>query len=230
MKKNNIKSTQFSHQQAMSLQVLFEDNHLIAVVKEPGQTVQPEPGKPKSLEDEVKLYIKEKYNKPGDVFLGVIHRLDMPVSGIVLFARTSKALTRMNELFKNRKVDKIYEAKVEGKPLQEIDTLTHFLVRDETKNITKAYIKPIPNSEKATLSFEIKYVNNSNCILRIKLLTGRKHQIRAQLGAIKCPIIGDVKYGASKRLDDKSIALTAVELSFEHPVTNAPIKITYQAR
>lgn len=214
----------------MTLQVLFEDNHLIAVVKQPGQTVQPEPGKPTSLEDEVKAYIKEKYNKPGDVFLGVIHRLDMPVSGIVLFARTSKALARMNDLFKNRKIEKFYEAKVEGKPLHQIDTLTHFLVRDEKKNITRAHIKPVPNAEKASLSFEVKYVNNSNSILRIKLLTGRKHQIRAQLGAISCPIVGDVKYGASKANDDNSIALTAVELSFEHPVTKAPIKITYQAK
>lgn len=214
----------------MTLQVLFEDNHLIAVVKQPGQTVQPEPRKPTSLEDEVKAYIKEKYNKPGDVFLGVIHRLDMPVSGIVLFARTSKALARMNDLFKNRKIEKFYEAKVEGKPLHQIDTLTHFLVRDEKKNITRAHIKPVPNAEKASLSFEVKYVNNSNSILRIKLLTGRKHQIRAQLGAISCPIVGDVKYGASKANDDNSIALTAVELSFEHPVTKAPIKITYQAK
>lgn len=214
----------------MSLQVLFEDNHLIAVAKQPGQTVQPEPGKPTSLEDEVKTYIKEKYNKPGEVFLGVIHRLDMPVSGIVLFARTSKALARMNELFKNRKVDKIYEAKVEGKPLHNTDTLTHFLVREEKKNITRAHIRPVPNSEKATLSFEVKYVNNSNSILRIKLLTGRKHQIRAQLGAINCPIVGDVKYGASKANEDTSIALAAVELSFEHPVTKAPVKILYQAK
>ena len=214
----------------MSLQVLFEDNHLIAVAKQPGQTVQPEPGKPTSLEDEVKAYIKEKYNKPGEVFLGVIHRLDMPVSGIVLFARTSKALARMNELFKNRKVEKIYEAKVEGKPLHNTDTLTHFLVREEKKNITRAHIRPVPNSEKATLSFEVKYVNNSNSILRIKLLTGRKHQIRAQLGAINCPIVGDVKYGASKANEDTSIALAAVELSFEHPVTKVPVKITYQAK
>lgn len=214
----------------MSLQVLFEDNHLIAVAKQPGQTVQPEPGKPTSLEDEVKAYIKEKYNKPGEVFLGVIHRLDMPVSGIVLFARTSKALTRMNELFKNRKVEKIYEAKVEGKPLHNTDTLTHFLVREEKKNITRAHIRPVPNSEKATLSFEVKYVNNSNSILRIKLLTGRKHQIRAQLGAINCPIVGDVKYGASKANEDTSIALAAVELSFEHPVTKVPVKIIYQAK
>lgn len=214
----------------MSLQVLFEDNHLIAVAKQPGQTVQPEPGKPTSLEDEVKAYIKEKYNKPGEVFLGVIHRLDMPVSGIVLFARTSKALARMNELFKNRKVEKIYEAKVEGKPLHNTDTLTHFLVREEKKNITRAHIRPVPNSEKATLSFEVKYVNNSNSILRIKLLTGRKHQIRAQLGAINCPIVGDVKYGASKANEDTSIALAAVELSFEHPVTKVPLKIIYQAK
>lgn len=214
----------------MSLQVLFEDNHLIAVAKQPGQTVQPEPGKPTSLEDEVKAYIKEKYNKPGEVFLGVIHRLDMPVSGIVLFARTSKALARMNELFKNRKVEKIYEAKVEGKPLHNTDTLTHFLVREEKKNVTRAHIRPVPNSEKATLSFEVKYVNNSNSILRIKLLTGRKHQIRAQLGAINCPIVGDVKYGASKANEDTSIALAAVELSFEHPVTKVPVKIIYQAK
>lgn len=214
----------------MTLQVLFEDNHLIAVVKQPGQTVQPEPGKPTSLEEEVKAYIKEKYNKPGDVFLGVIHRLDMPVSGIVLFARTSKALTRMNDLFKNRKIEKIYEAKVEGKPLHQTDTLTHFLVRDEKKNFTRAHIKPVPNAEKAMLSFDVKYQNNNNSILRIKLLTGRKHQIRAQLGAINCPIVGDVKYGASKANDDTSIALTAVELSFEHPVTKVPVKIIYQAK
>ena len=214
----------------MTLQVLFEDNHLIAVVKQSGQTVQPEPGKPTSLEEEVKAYIKEKYNKPGDVFLGVIHRLDMPVSGIVLFARTSKALTRMNDLFKNRKIEKIYEAKVEGKPLHQTDTLTHFLVRDEKKNITRVHIKPVPNAEKAMLSFDVKYQNNNNSILRLKLLTGRKHQIRAQLGAINCPIVGDVKYGASKANDDTSIALTAVELSFEHPVTKVPVKIIYQAK
>lgn len=214
----------------MTLQVLFEDNHLIAVVKQSGQTVQPEPGKPTSLEEEVKAYIKEKYNKPGDVFLGVIHRLDMPVSGIVLFARTSKALTRMNDLFKNRKIEKIYEAKVEGKPLHQTDTLTHFLVRDEKKNITRVHIKPVPNAEKAMLSFDVKYQNNNNSILRLKLLTGRKHQIRAQLGAINCPIVGDVKYGASKANDDTSIALTAVELSFQHPVTKVPVKIIYQAK
>jgi 23S rRNA pseudouridine1911/1915/1917 synthase len=213
----------------MSLQILFEDNHLIAVVKKAGQTVQPEPDKPTSLEEEVKAYIKEKYNKPGDVFLGVIHRLDMPVSGIVLFARTSKALARMNDAFKNRKIDKIYEAKVEGKPLETSDTLTHYLVRDDKKNVTKAHLKPVEKAEKAMLSFEVKYQNNNYTILRIKLLTGRKHQIRAQLGAIKCPIVGDVKYGASKRNDDGSIALTAVELAFEHPVTKAAIKVVYEA-
>lgn len=212
----------------MSLHVLFEDNHLIAVAKKSGQTVQPEPNKPISLEEDVKAYIKHKYNKPGDVFLGVIHRLDMPVTGIVLFAKTSKALVRMNDLFKNRKVEKYYEAKVEGKPLYETDTLTHFLVRNENKNITQAHLRPVPNAEKATLSFEIKYVNKNNCILRIKLLTGRKHQIRAQLGAINCPIVGDVKYGASKPNPDGSISLAAVELAFEHPVTKAPVKILYQ--
>lgn len=211
----------------MSLHVLFEDNHLIAVAKKPGQTVQPEPDKPTSLEEEVKIYIKEKYNKPGDVFLGVIHRLDMPVAGIVLFARTSKALVRMNEIFKNRKVEKIYEAKVEGKPVKQADTLTHYLVRDEKKNVTRAYPKPVANAEKAMLTFEVKYENNSNSILRIKLLTGRKHQIRAQLGAISCPIVGDVKYGASKPNEDGSIGLTAVQLNFEHPVTKEAVSVQY---
>lgn len=213
----------------MSIQVLFEDNHLIAVAKKAGQTVQPEPDKPLSLEEEVKAYIKEKYNKPGEVFLGVIHRLDMPVSGIVLFARTSKALTRMNELFKNRKVEKIYEAKVEGRPLESADSLTHYLVRDEKKNITRAYIKPVAGAEKAMLKFEIKYDNKHYCILRIKLLTGRKHQIRAQLGAIRCPIVGDVKYGSTKASPDGSIALAAVELKFEHPVTKQPVDIIYSS-
>lgn len=212
----------------MSLEILFEDNHLIAVAKKAGQTVQAEPGKPVSLEEDVKAYIKEKYDKPGDVFLGVIHRLDMPVSGIVLFARTSKALARMNELFKNRKVEKIYEAKVQGRPLESSDTLTHYLVRDEKKNISRVHLKPVTGAEKAMLKFEVKYDNKHYCVLRIKLLTGRKHQIRAQLGAIRCPIVGDVKYGSTQASPDGSIALTAVELSFEHPVTKQPVNIQYQ--
>lgn len=203
----------------MSLNVLLEDNHLIAVVKRPGQTVQKEPGKPLSLEEEVKAYLKEKYNKPGEVFLGVIHRLDMPVGGIVLFARTSKALARMNEAFRNRSVDKIYEAKVEGRPLEEAGTLTHYLVRDDKKNITRAFLQPVEKAEKAVLSFRVKRQDGRHCVLRIRLHTGRKHQIRAQLSAIRCPIAGDVKYGASKPYPDGSIALTATELGFEHPVT-----------
>lgn len=203
--------------------IIYEDNHLIAAIKHAGQTVQPEPGKPLSLEEEVKRYIKEKYNKPGDVFIGVIHRLDMPVSGIVLFAKTSKALVRMNEIFQKREVKKIYYAWVENHPPKETDMITHWLKRDEKRNFTKAFIHEMKAADKAQLIYEeIKRKGNTS-LLKIELLTGRKHQIRAQLSAIGCPIIGDVKYGASKPNTDQSISLSAVELSFEHPVKNEMI-------
>ncbi len=198
--------------------IIFEDNHLIAAVKRSGQTVQPEPNKPLSLEDEVKQYIKITHDKPGDVFLGVIHRLDMPVSGIVLFAKTSKALIRMNEIFQQRAVKKIYIAKVENRPPKPNDLITHFLKRDDKKNFTKAFVTEVKDGYKSQLKYEVIETKGRYSILKIELLTGRKHQIRAQLSAIGCPIVGDVKYGALKSNADQSISLHAAELSFEHPV------------
>ena len=205
--------------------IIYEDNHLIAALKKSGQTVQPEPGKPMSLEDEVKSYIKEKYNKPGAVFLGVIHRLDMPVRGIVLFAKTSKALVRMNEIFQKREVKKIYHAWVEHHPPKKFETITHWLKRDEKKNFTKAFVTETKGADLAQLIYDVIESKSNRTLLEIELLTGRKHQIRAQLSAIGCPIIGDVKYGASKPNSDQSISLEAVKLSFVHPIKNEPVVI-----
>lgn len=207
------------------MKILFEDNHLIAVHKQNGQSVQPEEGKPTSLEDEVKQYIKVSKQKPGDVFLGVIHRLDMPVSGIVLFAKTSKALVRMNELFKQRNVQKIYTAQVVKIPAQHKALLTHYLVRDDTKRITKAHIKEVPNSQKAQLEYEVISTHAQTATLKVTLHTGRKHQIRAQLAKEGFPIVGDVKYGAPKPLANGAIALCATLLSFTHPVSKEVVVI-----
>lgn len=198
--------------------ILYEDNHLIAVCKNVGQPVQAEKGKPESLEEQVKKYLKEKYNKPGDVFLGVIHRIDMPVSGLVLFAKTSKALSRMNEIFQKREVEKFYMAKVWGKPPKQKEILTHWLRRDEKKNLTKAFDEEVTHSQKAVLEYELMEVKGRFSVLKIRLLTGRKHQIRAQLGYMGCPIAGDVKYGAPEALKDQSICLHSYSLEFEHPV------------
>jgi 23S rRNA pseudouridine1911/1915/1917 synthase len=207
------------------MKILYEDNHLIAVHKQPGQSVQPEEGKPTSLEDEVKQYIKVSKQKPGDVFLGVIHRLDMPVSGIVLFAKTSKALVRMNELFKQRYVQKIYTAQVVKVPTQHKALLTHYLVRDDSKRITKAHIKEVPNSQKAQLEYEVISTQGQTATLKVTLHTGRKHQIRAQLAKEGFPIVGDVKYGAPKPLNNGAIALCATLLSFTHPVSKEEVVI-----
>lgn len=210
------------------LHILYEDNHLIAALKQPGQPVQPEEGKPVSLEEEVKQYIKVSKNKPGAVFLGVIHRLDMPVSGIVLFAKTSKALVRMNEIFQQRAVEKIYTAEVCKIPPVNSGMLTHFLVRDDSKRITKAYEKEVPNSKKAQLEYEVIKVKGKTAILRIQLHTGRKHQIRVQLAKSGFPIVGDVKYGAPEPLKNGAIALKATLLAFAHPVTKEKVRIEIQ--
>ena len=208
------------------MKILFEDNHLIAAEKRSGQSVQPEPGKPVSLEEEVKAYIKTRYDKPGEVFLGVIHRLDMPVSGVVLFARTSKALERMNKLFHDRQVDKWYIANVHGETPAEKEMVTHYLKRDEKRNFTKAFVNEAPGTQLAQLEYEVLFHKKNSTVIKIKLLTGRKHQIRAQLAAIGCPIIGDTKYGSDKALPEHAIRLQSAELSFTHPVTGAQIVIS----
>lgn len=208
-----------------NLQILHEDNHIIVVNKRVGDIVQGDKTGDKPLSDVVKEYIKEKYNKPGDVFLGVVHRLDRPTTGIVVFARTSKALTRLNDLFKNRETQKTYWAVVKNKPPKSEDTLVHFLKRNEKNNTSKAHINEVPESKKASLDYTIIATLNNYFGLEINLHTGRHHQIRAQLSAIGCPIKGDLKYGFDRSNPDGGIHLHARKLKFIHPVSKEPIEI-----
>ncbi len=198
----------------MEIKVLYEDNHLIAVEKPAGVLVQEEllPG--------VKAYIKEKYQKPGNVFLGLIHRLDRNVSGIILFAKTSKGASRLSEQFREHSNQKIYHAWVEGVPKQATATLKNYLLKNEEKNVTKVFDKEVPGSQYAELSYEVikseEHPEFGMCTLvKVILKTGRSHQIRAQLSYIGCPIVGDVKYGAQKALPDQSLKLVATELHFD---------------
>ena len=202
-----------------NLQILHEDNHLIVINKRVGDIVQGDKTGDKPLSDVVKEYLKDKYNKPGEVFLGVVHRLDRPTTGIVVFARTSKALTRMNELFSNRETQKTYWAVVKNKPPQKADKLVHYLKRNEKNNTSKAHIKEVPDSKLASLDYNIIATLDNYFVLEIELHTGRHHQIRAQLSAINCPIKGDLKYGFDRSNVDGGIHLHARKLEFIHPVT-----------
>lgn len=208
-----------------NLQILHEDNHLIIVSKRVGDIVQGDKTGDKSLAEVVKEFLKEKYQKLGEVFLGVVHRLDRPTSGIVVFAKTSKALTRMNELFSNRETDKTYWAIVKNKPSKSEDRLTHFIKRNEKNNTSKAHIHEVPNSKIAILDYKIIAELNNYYVLEIKLLTGRHHQIRAQLSAINCPIKGDLKYGFDRSNPDGGIHLHARNLDFVHPVSKENLSI-----
>lgn len=209
-----------------NLQVLHEDNHLIVVNKRVGDIVQGDKTGDKPLSDVVKEYIKDKYNKPGEVFLGVVHRLDRPTTGIVVFARTSKALTRMNELFSNRETQKTYWCVVKNKPPLSHDKLVHYLKRNEKNNSSKAHLKEVPDSKLASLDYTIIKELNNYFALEINLHTGRHHQIRAQLSAIGCSIKGDLKYGFDRSNPDGGIHLHARKLVFIHPVTKENITIT----
>lgn len=208
-----------------NLQILHEDNHIIAINKRIGDIVQGDKTGDKPLSEVVKEYIKEKYNKPGEVFLGVVHRLDRPTTGIVVFARTSKALTRLNELFSNRETQKTYWAIVKNKPEKEQDTLVHFLKRNENNNTSKAHLKEVPESKKASLDYKIIKTLDNYFALEINLHTGRHHQIRAQLAAIGCPIKGDLKYGFDRSNLDGGIDLHARKLVFIHPVSKEVLEI-----
>lgn len=208
-----------------NLQILHEDNHLIVVNKRVGDLVQGDKTGDKPLSDVVKEYIKDKYNKPGEVFLGVVHRLDRPTTGIVVFARTSKALTRMNELFSNRETQKTYWAIVKNKPQNPEDKLVHYLKRNEKNNTSKAHTKEVPESKLASLNYKIIKELNNYFALEINLHTGRHHQIRAQLSAIGCPIKGDLKYGFDRSNPDGGIHLHARKLVFIHPVSKENIII-----
>ena len=208
-----------------NLQILYEDNHIIVVNKRVGDIVQGDKTGDKPLSEVVKEYIKEKYNKPGEVFLGVVHRLDRPTTGIVVFARTSKALARLNELFANRETKKTYWAVVKNQPPKAQDTLVHYLKRNEKNNTSKAHVKEVPESKKASLDYTIiKTLDNYFC-LEINLHTGRHHQIRAQLSAIGCPIKGDLKYGFDRSNPDGGIHLHARKLVFIHPVSKESLEI-----
>ena len=209
------------------MKVLFEDNHIIVVNKQSGEIVQGDKTGDTPLSDIVKAYLKEKYNKPGNVFLGVVHRLDRPVSGVVLFAKTSKALPRLNKLFaEHEKVKKTYWAIVANKPPQESGTLTHWLTRNEKTNTAKAYDREVPNSKKAVLDYRLIAASERYFLLEVQLHTGRHHQIRCQLSKMGCPIKGDLKYGAPRSNPDGSICLHARHLELEHPVSHENISIT----
>jgi 23S rRNA pseudouridine1911/1915/1917 synthase len=205
--------------------ILYEDNHLIAVGKAVGELVQPSPERAEALECSVKALIKAHDAKQGNVFLGVAHRLDQPVSGVVLFAKTSKALSRLNELFRARKMQKIYHAIVQNRPPHEAATLTHHLLRNSSINKSFAYDTPRHDTKEASLSYKIIGSSRSYTLLEVELHTGRHHQIRCQLSKIGCPIKGDLKYGAPRSNPNGGISLHARNLRFEHPVTHASIEI-----
>jgi 23S rRNA pseudouridine1911/1915/1917 synthase len=198
--------------------VIFEDNHLLVVNKSPGVLVQGDATGDVPLVDLCKQYIKEKYTKPGAVFLGVVHRLDRPVSGIVVLARTSKALKRMNALFKNRETKKIYWAIVKHKPPKAEGILKHWLIKDDKKNKATAYEKETHGSQYAELRYCVKAQQEGHWLLEVNPVTGRPHQIRVQLASMGCPIRGDLKYGDKEAMTDGSICLHAKQLSFIHPI------------
>jgi 23S rRNA pseudouridine1911/1915/1917 synthase len=210
----------------LSLAILYEDNHLIVVNKRPGVLVQGDETGDQPLSEQVKEYLREKYHKPGNVFAGVVHRLDRPVSGVVVLAKTSKALTRMNALFRENKVKKTYWALVTRRPPAEKGRLVHWLVKDEARNVTTAYAQETSQGLRAELSYELAEEAGGLFLLKVLPVTGRSHQIRAQLASMQCPIGGDLKYGAPTALPDKSICLHARHLGFEHPVQKQPLLVS----
>lgn len=210
----------------MILTVLYEDNHLIAVKKLSGEIIQSDQTGDTTLAEKVKDYIKKKYKKPGEVFLGIIHRLDRPVGGVIIFAKTSKALTRMNELFREKKIKKEYWAIVEEKPPLEEEQLINWLKKNQDKNRSRAYEKEVKASKKAILSYKLVGRSKNYFYLKINPLTGRHHQIRVQLSFIGCRIKGDVKYGAKRTNKDGGIHLYAKSLSFVHPIKKEPLTIS----
>lgn len=205
--------------------VVYEDNHLLAINKPTGLLVQGDETGDKPLSELAKNYLKEKYHKPGNVFIGVVHRLDRPVSGLVLLAKTSKALTRMNELFRNDKIQKTYLALTQQTPPRTTDRLVHWLIKDEAHNVTKAYSTGNKGGLQSELSYQVLGQEQEYYLLQVNPVTGRPHQIRVQLASQGCPLLGDIKYGARAPLPDKSIGLHAFRLQFEHPTQKNLIQL-----
>lgn len=207
------------------MQVVYEDNHIIIVYKESGEIVQGDKTGDTPLAETVKEYIKEKYHKPGNVFLGVVHRLDRPVAGLVVFARTSKALSRLNEMFRKGEVHKTYWTITQNVPAEETGTLTNWMTRNEKQNKSYAYDREVPGAKKAVLKYRVIGHSARYHLLEITLLTGRHHQIRCQLAHIDCPIKGDLKYGARRSNPDGSISLLSHRVQFIHPVSGKEIDV-----
>ncbi len=205
--------------------ILYEDNHLIAINKRAGDIVQVDETGDEPLDEKVKRYIAQKYNKPNGAFLGVVHRLDRPVSGVILFAKTSKALERVNELFKSREMHKTYWAVVRQKPVPENGNLVHWLVKNQQKNVTTPHKIEVKGSQRAELNYKLIGELNGYYLIEVDPVTGRPHQIRVQLSTLGCPIVGDNKYGYPRGSLKKSICLHARRLQFTHPVKKEPTDI-----
>ena len=205
--------------------ILYEDNHLIAVNKRAGDIVQVDDTGDESLDEKVKKYIAKKYSKPNGAFLGVVHRLDRPVSGVILFAKTSKALERINKLFKGREMHKTYYAIVRKRPQPPAGNLVHYLIKNPQKNVTKAHDKEVAGSQRSELNYKLVGELDGYYVIEVDPITGRPHQIRVQLSTLGCPIVGDNKYGYPRGSLRKSICLHARRLQFIHPVKNEPMLI-----
>ncbi|MDE6046066.1 MAG: RNA pseudouridine synthase [Alistipes sp.] len=206
--------------------ILYEDNHLLVVNKHGGDLVQPDPSGESALEDQIKAFLKARDGKPGDVFLGVVHRIDRPVSGAVLFAKTSKALVRLNEMIREGRIRKLYWALTENRPDAERGELRHYILRDGRTNRSKAYDAPRPEAKEGRLNYRVIGAGTHYTLLEVELLTGRHHQIRAQLSKIGCPIRGDLKYGARRSLPGGGISLHSRSVAFDHPVRHEPVEVT----
>lgn len=208
------------------LDILYEDNHLLVINKRPGDIVQGDKTGDEPLNEKAREYIRATYAKPGNVFLGTVHRIDRPVSGVVIFAKTGKALSRLNQLFQEKSVKKTYWAIVRNKPAQTEQKLTHYLIKNQEKNKSKAFPKEVRNGKKAELEYRLLLTLDRYYLLEIHPHTGRHHQIRVQLAAMGCPIKGDLKYGYDRPNEDASIHLHARKISFVHPVKKTPVEIT----
>ena len=208
------------------MDVIYEDNHIIIVNKAPGEIVQGDKTGDMPLSETVKQWIKETHNKPGNVFLGVVHRLDRPVGGLVVFAKTSKALSRLNEMFRNGDVHKTYWAITRNRPPKDSDLLTHYITTVERNNKSYASLAPKSGAKESKLQYHLLAAGDRYFLVEVKLLTGRKHQIRVQMSTIGCPIKGDLKYGDKRSNPDGSISLIARRIQFTHPVSGKEIDIT----